>query len=1496
MVNDLDFYKIREYEGSQQSGFEELICQIAHLNKPVYSKQFVRINGAGGDGGVECYWILDDDSEYCWQAKYFIHVFSSSQFNEIEKSFKTAIDKHPKMKRFYICLPIDKSDSRKNGNNGRPVLTQEQKWKTHVEKWNLYSKEKNRDVEIIFWGKHEISFFLTNGNLEYMGRVLYWFNLPSLDFSKLKIIAKNTRSSLGERYTPEFNVDLPILNKFIGLCLTLEWWKELEERKNIFSKVSNEIFLYLHKQISTLTDINILDIINSLDEDVKRLIQIINNELKYKSFGNIFLKVLPLIKLMDESYKKIYFNQFANEIKINNDVRSYLNKLKNLLDNFYDFIIEKEKLCNKKAVLLSGVAGIGKSHLLCDFSLKRLEDNYPTLFLQGAHYCGGNPIELISRNLDLSNFADSQVLSILDSMGESYNSRFLIVIDAINEGPNKEEWESNLNKFLCDLAAYEHIAIIISCRTVFLDYIISDESKKQLIQINHTGFDDYQHRAAEKYLSLQGIDKPSAPILAPEFSNPLFLKVCCKVLKQNNKHSFPKGLNGMTSIFDYYILNIEKVVAKKKKYDLRSHRVEKALKGFALQMLIEDRIEGIPEIEARNIIGEFDPNPNLKDVPSFFNILEDEDVLSSDVIYSENKSGELVYRFTYERFSDYFIALKIVEDIEFIDNIFIDNIYCKKFIEKKEYYSKPGIFEALEIIIAEKNKKELRDLLPLGSNISKWYLDKMFMNSILWRSPASFTLRTLELLNNLDHNYYDNPALDILLKLSTEPNHPWNADFLHKNLISKSLSDRDSFWSIFVALEDNSEEEVGEESIVRTIIEWSLVCNLSDIESERMRLCSIVLIWFLTTSNRSLRDKSTKSLVRILSYYPELINGLVCKFSEVDDTYLLERLYSAVYGVVCNINDKEIIKEIAITIHTLIFSNGYPIPHILIRDYARGILEYALHLGILPSTIDPKSFRPPYHSNFKIENNSIQEIERLEGDNISSAIKSSIMGFPGDFGNYTMSFIHNWSSSPISSDKILFGRDVKENFCNDFLAGEIKIEYKKSISSEIEGEKTYSVERIIEMIDNSEIVNNTKELESESLYDRIKSQLDDNQKEYFRWLSGLEDNSVAPFSRKLAQRWVCKRAFEFGWTKKKFASFEENCSYGRGSGSIDQSMERIGKKYQWMALYEFVAILSDNYHMINDGNASYDKYQGPWQVGLRNIDPTIWIRECKEFFTYNKNIPTWWQPYCFQFPKDDNYEEKQNFISDINSLPDFRNLLKVISPRDNSKWFALHGFFSERKYYDESDKCNPYLDCWFRINGIMIPEGKYDAFLSQCKKKSLQAPYIISTPSTNNEGFLGEYPWHPVYNNTSGIIDSEKDFFEYEFDIDYFIPYTKYTWEYGNYDYSINSSLNFFLPAKELINDMNLSRDLGHFSEWKKARETVFIDPGVDEEGPSYALYKCDEILEWTKKNKMEIVWIIGGEKQLYAPNDRNCYKQLVFNGLYRLINNKIEGELWLKK
>lgn len=50
---EINFSNIRTHDGSKNSGFEELVCQLAHLQQPDNGKKFVRKEGAGGDAGVE---------------------------------------------------------------------------------------------------------------------------------------------------------------------------------------------------------------------------------------------------------------------------------------------------------------------------------------------------------------------------------------------------------------------------------------------------------------------------------------------------------------------------------------------------------------------------------------------------------------------------------------------------------------------------------------------------------------------------------------------------------------------------------------------------------------------------------------------------------------------------------------------------------------------------------------------------------------------------------------------------------------------------------------------------------------------------------------------------------------------------------------------------------------------------------------------------------------------------------------------------------------------------------------------------------------------------------------------------------------------------------------------------------------------------------------------------------------------------------------------------
>ena len=52
---------IRSYNNSQNNAFEELVCQLAREENIKGGKEFIRVGTP--DGGVEAYWVLNDNSE-----------------------------------------------------------------------------------------------------------------------------------------------------------------------------------------------------------------------------------------------------------------------------------------------------------------------------------------------------------------------------------------------------------------------------------------------------------------------------------------------------------------------------------------------------------------------------------------------------------------------------------------------------------------------------------------------------------------------------------------------------------------------------------------------------------------------------------------------------------------------------------------------------------------------------------------------------------------------------------------------------------------------------------------------------------------------------------------------------------------------------------------------------------------------------------------------------------------------------------------------------------------------------------------------------------------------------------------------------------------------------------------------------------------------------------------------------------------------------------------
>lgn len=1498
---DFDFFKIRSYDKSQQNGFEELVCQLARLDKPENGLRFIRKEGSGGDAGIECYWVLENGDEIGWQAKYFPEGMNSSKWKQLDKSFETALNKHPNLKTYIISLPLDKADSRKSTGKGKRVITVEDDWNNRLKKWDELAKSKGRVIDFQYWGKHEITSFLTIDDPLYAGKALYWFNEPLINSQIFERIALKSRKSLSERYTPEFHVDLPIAKRLDGLDLSQRWWTELNKLLSELTSEGSSFFNAFLGKYKGVLDLARVEVLKGL---LNRLTNSLNDGIKTKDFN--LISQIEKEEITEINDFENEFDDYENDpFEKNQGSRSVFFSFFQACERMGSFLSSvSTRSAKTKASLIFGPAGIGKSHLLCDLCLNRIQNNEPTVFLLGSHFADVDPVSFLKRSLDLSGFRDAQVLGALDAAGEAHGTRTMIIIDAINEGSHRDKWFNQLSAFITELNHYQNICLLLSCRSTYLQHIIPDTlGGDALVRIEHHGFRGFEHRAAEQYLSKQGISKPSAPILAPEFTNPLFLKTCCKALKSKSATSFPKGLRGITSLFDFYLESVEATVSRRKAYNSSEEIVRDCLYAIT-EKLFPDSMSGIPIREARNVINKFDPNSNKGE--SLFNELISEGVLAEDISYSQSQRGKPVIRFTYERFSDHFIAERILSEYSegTIDSIFSEGQPLGNALRNNRIYRFGGVLEAISVLLAEHYRLELVDLLPSEVKVQNHFLDQIFTRTIVWRTGNSLSDRTLEILNGL--HGYGRPRMEILLKLSTEPDHPWNAELLHRNLFNKSMAERDSFWSTYVAQWDYEEDEEGtEETIIRTLIEWSYQGDIRNAEQERIRLCAVVLFWFLTTSNRKVRDQSTKSLVRMLSSYPEFLCDLIDKFKGVNDLYLLERLFAVTYGVVCNISESEILYSISNRVFQTVFSNNQPIPHILLRDYARGIMEFALQRNCLSKDIDITSFRPPYVSDWPLENPSKEELDTISDKVKDSHIINSLMGFPGDFGNYTLGCVHNWSPTSIKEPKPQTGIEIKRQFATQYLSGKTKEMYLTSITEEYrKGLENYSRKLLLDLInDNPEKVSvdlkrKQDELEEhkEALKTVVLEQLDDEGAEYFRWLSGVSDDEAAEFSRKWAQRWICKKVYELGWTNDLFGSFERNCSYSRGGGHGPGFMERMGKKYQWIAFHQFLAHLSDNVYWIDRGYVDLEdsKFYGPWQVNLRDIDPTIWIRRNGEDSYWNKKN-VWWQKFRFEFDGISEIQDKIEFLWSRSQMPDFTELLVVKNGVSENQWTVLKGHWHQ-KQEKETDEDIPNLDGWFRMTSIIIDKNDLDTLTSSLKGKHLSSPTIVNVPDTDYQTFFGEYPWHTSLQNISGLNEPDERYSDL-FSVKFLVPFTEYKWESGGTDYSLYNNLNFYLPAKEIVDQLGLKRSITNIGAWEnEAGETAFLDPSLEDQGAPFALMNTSILNSWLEQNNKEIIWLIGGEKMLFAPWGRNQYGRLNYSGLYRYTNGRVTGEMWFEE
>lgn len=1510
----LDWQNLRPWERSQQNAFEELCCQLAAYEELPQGSVFIR--KAPPDAGVECYWNLPNGDERGWQAKFFRSPPNSSMWRQIDESVETALKKHPRLTSYTICLPIDRSDPRVDGKKSFM-----NKWSSRVSKWENLTKEMGMSVEFSYWGAHEILERLTRE--EHRGRILFWFNEELFSQQWFEDRLKEAIANVGPRYSPELNVELPIVRIFDCLGRTTEFRRRM---KVLYGETIKADRMARTKQAEEVAK----DELDSLEENLKRLMPIMDRiegtEMMYIDWNSlagvaseckrIASKCIQSLRTIARQKEKTSSSLSEREVRGHSVdfgyELHYLLEFRRTIDNLEGLARSNEVcLSNTPALLLVGGAGTGKTHLFCDVADRRIRSGAPTILLLGGQFTAEEPWTQILRLLGLS-CTREEFLGALEAAAQSRGVRALIMIDALNEGEGKNLWNKHIAGMLTTLSGYPWIGIAFSVRTSYEDIVIPNGFRpEKLVRETHVGFAGHEYQGARTFFDFFDIEFPGMPLLVPEFQNPLFLRLLCQGVRNRGLTRVPSRLQGSTSIFKFLLESINDKLAKPDvlDFDSRSLVVQKAVEELA-EMMADGGKTWLEREEAQVAVTALLPRMRYED--SLFRHLISEGLIFENRFRSADNEWQEGICFSYERFGDNMVAECLLrKHLDHANPSFsfeVDQPLGVMVADAIACWRNRSLVEAFSIQLPELIGKELPEVAPKCAEFQP--IREAFVESLIWRDPEAITDSTLAYINEhiVKHRDIHDLFLDALLTVTSNPNHPYNADFLHERLGNHRLADRDAWWSIFLHY------QYGGHRSVDRIVDWAWSSeDKGHISDSSIRLCGTALAWFLTTPNRCLRDRATKALVSILTDRIHVLRHIIREFLDVDDIYVLERLFAVAYGCAMRSTNINAIGELAKDVYELIFGKSGPPAHILLRDYARGVIEYAQHQGV-ELDIESKKVRPPYASDWPAEIPREKDLEKYgeweegmpDDENARLTIFSSVMRL-GDFARYVVetTFGHSkWSSQPKGELPTKSRNELFEAFVKSLTGDQVE-----AWARYYTVRKNIALHRLLfETEDSKTLKRRTTEEDLERAIaitgKNLRGTLDTEQDTTFGEIvipyldEPYSHKEERYFDASTAQRLILKKVFDMGWTVRRFGKFDRDITRYPYYGRRGQKAERIGKKYQWIACHEFLARLSDNFEFMGDSSLDPPmQYDGPWQIGyVRDIDPSCLIRKTERCKPWEPHVKTWWFPSSYDargFELDDT-----SWLKNSDDLPTIEPLIEVTNPEDGSKWLVLEAFYRWGQPIPPEEEHSeiPRRDIWYEVKSYITKKSDMDELFEWAQKQNFIGGWMPESHELT-QVFLGEFFWAPAYeyHNTPyyhhhGWTRGNDNRIPREV----LVSSDEYMREHNDHDCSLDKTVRIHLPAKWLADNMGIKWNAVEGCYYDNDGELVVFDPSVRTRGPGCLLANRDVFLKFLNENGYDILWTIKGEKNIIGGRmSKGEWKgRLEINGAYRISGEEVTGTM----
>lgn len=1136
--------------------------------------------------------------------------------------------------------------------------------------------------------------------------------------------------NLGKRYSPERNFPFKDMDYALASLRRSDGFAPL--LKKSIGRFLDELRLFIRKQDRNPDNSKVLEECKAL------LVQI--NGLYGDAQGYLDLR---------DAIGKLLFKSLKDVSWSSRDVLSLHRVGEPLFGELSNQWIQFKR---SHTVLIVGAAGMGKSHLIGDMVAHRQSLGEPTILLLGQHFTStSQPLSQIRDLLDIRCRKD-RLLQQLNLYGERIGEPVVLFIDAINEGAGVELWRPHWEDFLQTIASFEYLRLVISFRVSerhnwFYD-IAQDKSYAVYI---HEGFAWHEQEAREYMFSSFGIEQPLWPVYGKEFANPLFLTTYCS--NHARKRRSLVYTDFWTTILEY-CEDSNRAIAQALDYDEAQKLVLKSLRSVAKLMVNTKKRWTLPYEEVMPSLAQ--DAQYIKTPSKFMDLLIDEGLLRTEKI-----EDETYVNFAHERIGDYFIAEYLIE-----------NTAPKEWLQFPSDY----LSEALAILIPIKQGKEWFELVT-GHDHQEALA--AFFEYAMWRDD--FTAKGDELISKCTEKQEYDLLFHIILSRPYRKDCTSNGLALYDLLWGMSMAQRDALWTVKISTPSQHGE------LLMDLARWACEASastLAAVDEQSAKACLETLVWTLSSTWRELRDRATHGIVHILVQHKRLILPLLEKYSLVNDPYIEERLWCAVYGALLLLQDDVCTRSTAEWVYREIFSKQRVAEHILVRDYACKMVELGQSRG-LNIVVEQSLIAAPFT------------------DGTLPSIPSS--------NEIAAKYNRNWA-------------DVPEHEQEKYWAQRTIL---SSMATEYSGMDYGDFGRYV-----------------------------------FQYhLESFEENVVT------LSNWAVRMIFEeYEYDPAVFAHFDKrNQSHSRAHSKI----ERIGKKYQWIALYRIMARMMDR-HPDRDWS---DEWFDPIRRA-RTIDPTIYTGGRGLSYPSKYELPK----FDLSIPKDD-----AAWLKAWMKMPKIEEYV-FLTDEQGIEWVNLYSH--SKLTYEPNEEQSKNRSLWTFIQAYIVRKQDLQTVCDNLYNYGTQGRSFHENRELYKL-FSREFYWSSIYRDTV----SEEEYQRIPFSVGYKVfdeiviqpAYLQYMLSEEN-DATCKESLYMIMPNEWLFEGLQLrfSNNTGIWVNDKN--EMVVLDNFLFSGGHQALLVRKDYLLHYLNANGMSMFWPILTERMTFV---RGQYAQRCQSGGYAYMDEK---------